>query len=634
MTADTQNYSKPVPGTQPWLRDTGYPEILAPGGSPEGIKAAVHCGADAVYIGARGFSARRKAENFTDEQLIQAVNYCRLFGVKVYMAVNTSVFDSEFASLKDRIDEGLRLGVDAFIVQDFGVASLLKSTGIPLHASTQMAVHTPKGALLAKKLGFSRIIAARELTKQELAALCKCGIDVEVFVYGALCRSVSGCCYMSAMFGGRSANRGECASPCRTGELAMKDLSLLPHLRQLQEMGVVSFKIEGRLRSPEYTAGAVTACREALHREIPVLPGQTDGYFTGIRDVSGRREIAKNTDGIFGILKNIKNCPDFTETPKIAGISFHLTVKTGQPIRLAARVNGHRDSVNGHTDAECTGAVPEIAVNKPLTVEFARKQLSKLGGTVYTLTDLTADIEDGLCVSASALNELRRNVTEIFLNRTEDSRFRENFTGEFRYDTPSRENFTKNHETNIPYRLYLRKCPDTELFKDPRVEFIILPLAEICENKDVLRDFSGKLIIAPPAFICDERRVLEQLKHLKSCGFRHLQCTNPAYLLSSEFILHGDFRLNITNRHAITQLAALGVTDVTLSPEVKRAFTGQIPAGIVAYGRLPLMLMRNCPKNRVCKTCDRVLTDRTGRSCPLECEHGYTQLFNPDILYL
>ena len=289
-------------------------EILAPAGDREMLGAAVFSGADAVYLGLSGFNARRTAGNFTPDELCEAVAFCHARGVRVHVALNTLVYAQELAGLADAVRAVAQAGADAVIADDLATAQLVKqiAPALALHASTQMTVHTPAGAQEMAALGYDRVILARELSLEEIRAVCAASpIECEVFVHGALCMSVSGQCMMSAFLGGRSGNRGACAGPCRLPfdatpglrpgqpgkacHLSLKDMDHIPHLRALMDAGVASVKIEGRLRTPEYAAAVVTACRaardglpydEALVRDIFSRSGFTDGYLTGQTDGS------------------------------------------------------------------------------------------------------------------------------------------------------------------------------------------------------------------------------------------------------------------------------------------------------------------------------------------------------------
>ncbi|MDR2532842.1 MAG: U32 family peptidase [Oscillospiraceae bacterium] len=277
-------------------------EILAPAGSYEALKTAINTGADAVYLGLCNFSARRNAKNFTEQELYEAAKLCRLSGVKLYLTLNTLVFDDELPELCKTVKIVEEAGVDAVIVQDLGVLSVVKEAGIKVHASTQMTINSVSGAEAARELGFSRVVLARELSFPEIAEIAsKVEIETEVFIHGALCVSVSGQCHMSAFFGSeaiRSANRGLCAQPCRLNfktlkseyTLSLKDLSIIKCINELEKAGVTSIKIEGRMKRPEYVAAAVEACiksrKDAPYDEKTLKAifsrgGFTDGYFTG-----------------------------------------------------------------------------------------------------------------------------------------------------------------------------------------------------------------------------------------------------------------------------------------------------------------------------------------------------------------
>lgn len=627
-------------------------EVLSPAGSLEAVLSAVRCGANAVYLGGTDFSARQNATNFTDEELVQAVEFCHLHNVKVHQAINTVVFDSQLAQLMKIVKRSAEIGVDAFIVQDLGVLSLVKQVvpDMPIHASTQMTIHTKQGAILAKEMGFSRVIVARELSKEQIAEICTADIEVEVFVHGALCMSVSGQCYMSAMIGSRSANRGLCAQACRLPfsaiddekrcDLSLKDVSLVEEISELIDIGVTSVKIEGRMKRPEYVAAATTACRAAIDGEKPDIEtlqavfsrsGFTDGYFNdrlgidmfGIR---GREDVVSASD----VLPQLREL--YRKENKVTTIQYVIEMKKDSPTKLTV------------TDSEgnavtVTGEAPQIAQNRPSDLLQAEKQLSKLGDTVYEFGGITGTIDDGLMLPASVFNELRRNViTE--LEKIRLAKNKPNYTiGNIEFDFPKA---LKSEKRTI--RLDLHKASQLDEVDISAVEQIILPISEVYSNAEELLKFKDILAISPPRFIAGtENEIITKLKELKEKGFSHLYCNNISHIKIGKdlgYALHGGFGLNTTNSLALQELYTLGLTDTTVSFELK---LGQIlhlgnylPLGIIAYGNLPLMLTRNCAIKGVvgCKNCTKKLTDRTGRSFEVVCDGTSTEILNSDKLFL
>ncbi|MBR5980919.1 MAG: U32 family peptidase, partial [Firmicutes bacterium] len=391
------------------------PEILAPVGGSEQLKAAVRCGCDAVYFGLPDFNARRNADNFAGEGLEDTIRYCHDAGVKVYVTVNTLVMDDELEAMHQTVDTAARCGADAIIVQDLAVASYAKRCwpDLPLHASTQMAVCSAEGVRKLLDYGFVRVVLARELSLQEIRdIISETGADCEVFVHGAHCMSVSGNCYMSAMFGGRSGNRGLCAQPCRLDwkirgkdhALSLKDMCYIPHMKELEDAGVCSLKIEGRMKRPEYVAAAVTACREALYGGEPDLEtlrsvfsrsGFTDGYLTGQRtkDMFGYRtkeDVTAAENVLDGLAAMYQNEPD-----ALVPVRFIFDAHAGEPARLKASC--------GDDLAEVSGPVPALALRTPLGEEQVGRSLYKTGDTYYKVWKIVCRIDPGLFLPASAL---------------------------------------------------------------------------------------------------------------------------------------------------------------------------------------------------------------------------------------
>ena len=365
-------------------------EILAPAGAHEQLKAAVICGANAVYLGAGNFNARRNADNFKNDDLKEAVKYCHLRNVKVYVTLNTLIFDKETEELYETVKLIAESGADAVIVQDFAVFEAVKHIcpDLPLHASTQMAVHNVSGALMLQNLGFSRIVLARELSLAEIKEIRKnVTAELEVFVHGAHCMGASGNCYLSAMLGERSGNRGLCAQGCRLGwksqhgrdyALSLKDMSYLDSIGDLCDIGVESFKIEGRMKRPEYVAAAVTSLNNALKggkydkdtlRSVFSRNGFTDGYLKGKRDLTmfgyrGKEDVTSAAN----VLKTLETL--YRDDIHPIGVRLSLSLKKNEASVLEISGKGKNVTVQG--------AVPEIPRNAPLSREIAERNLSKL----------------------------------------------------------------------------------------------------------------------------------------------------------------------------------------------------------------------------------------------------------------
>lgn len=621
------------------------PEILAPAGSPEALLAALRCGADAVYVGGKQFSARQSAENFDGAALKEAADLCHLYGAKLYLTVNTLVFDREFDALDAWIREAAGCGIDAFLVQDLGVLALIQEIApdVPVHASTQMTIHTKAGVEWAKRQGFSRVVVSREMSRKELAPLCQCGIEIEHFVHGALCMSVSGQCSLSAMIGSRSANRGRCAQACRlpfsaTGKagvcaLSLKDLCLVPYMQQLMADGVASLKIEGRRKRPEYVAAAVTAlvqARDGVEPDLETLraafsrSGFTDGYYTGKRrNMFGTRqkEDVLQMQKVLPALEKLYQKP----TGRVP-LTMHVTVQEGCPVRL-------RLSDPDGNQAEVTGDCPQPARTRPTDSAQLQRQLEKLGGTIYTLKALTADCDGISMLPASAWNAVRRSSAEAMNRR----RIQKN-TPVYALRPASKP--APAQETAPAHPLFRVQVAHAEkaakLLACEDVEAVLLPLTALPEHWDL--SSKERVYLTLPRYCPSEDKLAEQLEQAVQHGFRHLVCENVAHLLLGETLgmtLHGGLGLNAANCRCLTFLRQQKLADTMLSPELTAAQIRHchgLPFGLYAYGNLPVMTMRNCPiQNEVgCKNCTGTLTDRTGRKFPVSCDkcHGVVTMYN------
>ena len=618
-------------------------EILAPAGSLESLKAAVNCGADAVYIGGKQFSARQNAANFDNAELKQAADLCHLHNIKIYLTVNTIIFDNQVNEFAEFIKNAANAGIDAFIVQDFGAAEIIRNI-VPdanIHGSTQMTIHSVKGAQLLKELGFKRVVISRELTEKQIQEICSTGIETEVFVHGALCMCMSGQCYLSSLIGQRSANRGFCAQPCRLpysvyknpqfNGLSLKDLSLVNHLQKLSDIGVFSLKIEGRMKRPEYVAAAVCACRQSLNGQTPDMAllrsifsrsGFTDGYFTGkFSNMFGSRE-KEDVIAAKDILPNIRK--KYSHEKKSGKLDFYAEIKKDNPVKLT--VSDDCDSVT------VTGEIPETAINKPIDFTYLERQLSKLGGTIYQFGNLNADIDDGLSLSAKTINALRRNAVEALNLKSIKRNTPEYICVPLDIDPENKIESLKEIRVRISNQNQLDAVSEADR--------IIIPTNVFLNNR---YENISKIIIEPPRFIYNEAEIFGVLKKCKSLGAEHLMCSNPAYIKIGKelgFKLHGDFGLNTANSYSLNFLKKMNFEDTVLSFEMKlkqiSSLRKAISTGIIAYGYLPVMLTKNCPiKNEVgCEKCKKIIFDRTGRANKIVCHGNYTEILNAQALYL
>ena len=396
-------------------------EILAPCGGEDSLPAALNAGADAVYLGITQFSARRSAKNFTREQLEAAVRECHISGVKVYVTMNTLIFDDEMKALSEAAASVEEAGADGVIVQDFGAARVIHEAApsLRLHASTQMTVTSAAGAEFARKHGFARVVLAREMSFEEIERVVRSvDVETEVFVHGALCVCVSGQCLMSAMYGGRSGNRGMCAQPCRLdvscgdrhNVLSLKDLSVIDQLPDLDRIGVTSAKIEGRMKRPEYVAAAVTACRDVLAGRTPDMQslraafsrsGFTRSYYDGtMHDMQGVRT-KEDVEAAGKALQGLKKLYDKPYKRHTADV--RVTVCSGKPVSAEVICEGHSFTYTSE-------ALPEAAVNRSVTAEEIESRLRRTGGTIYEIGKAEIALESGLMLSASAVNGLRRGI--------------------------------------------------------------------------------------------------------------------------------------------------------------------------------------------------------------------------------
>lgn len=638
-------------------------ELLAPAGSMEALRAAVCNGADAIYLGADTFNARINARNFSAADLQEAVVYCHVRGVKVHLTLNTLVLDREMPRAAELIRLAASCGVDAFIVQDLGVVSLCRQLApdVPIHASTQMSIHSLEGVLEAAALGCSRVVLARELPAEEIAHICKKSpVEIEVFVHGALCMCYSGQCYLSSVIGRRSGNRGQCAQPCRLPygygrfestryPLSLKDNCLAGELDELRRMGVASIKIEGRMKRPEYVAIVTRAYRTVLNggklmpsdlQELETAfsrQGFTDGYFRGQTgsDMFGRRQEGEDTADLFASARATYEQGE----PQRIGVRFYAMIRRGEPAQLAV------EDPDGNL-CRTRGPVPEQAVYRSLTPQDLEQQLKKTGGTPYLCTAVRSSLDPDLMLPASAINAMRRDViAELTAKRGRAAPARLNA-----YDEPPRyDGIAGEPQLTIAVRT-AGQITSRMLSMKPTVLYV--PLSELAEHPDLPQRVSVETQLAailPRVIWSGELApVARQLRTVYEMGVRQVLAGNLGQLhiaRAAGFAVRGDFGLNIVNSRAMRYLREQGLDSQLLSFELTlpqiRDISKAVPAELLIYGRLPLMLMENCVmKNRTgicaCQTGTVRLVDRVGEEFPIVKDPGTCRnvLLNGKKLYL
>ena len=618
-------------------------ELLAPAGSMDALKAAVQNGANAVYLGCGSFNARQSAKNFTPQTLVEAVKYCHIRGVQVHLTLNTLVTDRECDDVTAMIRHAAQNNVDAFIVQDLGVVQLCRQIAphIPIHGSTQMTVHSLPGVLLCAAMGLQRVVLSRELNREEISYICKNSpIEIEVFGHGALCMCYSGQCYLSAVIGGRSGNRGRCAQPCRQSygygrwenkyPLSLKDNCLVGYVKELEAMGVASLKLEGRMKRPEYVATVTAVYRKAIDEGIVTQSmmdalyaafnrqGFTDGYYTG-----------KIDKRMFGIRQDTLDDAEFLQAAR-QSYETGETQLVDLQFRAVVTVDGSSLTVMDPEGRTCQsiGPMPQRALRVPLTGEMLAQRVAKTGGTPYRCVQVRTRVDPGLTISAAAINAMRRDVlnqlTALRARREEKPirspkpvpmiRGSRGLPG-LTIQVTTREQLTPNLLNTETAMLYV---PMHLLMADPNMT---LRLVE-----------RGRLAVALPRVVHDPEmaKLQQDLSTLRQWGVRDALVGNLGLIIPAReagMRIHGDFGLNVFNSISMNVMKSLEIVSAVPSFEMTlpqiRDLSKAVSAELIAYGRLPLMLTENClirgrTGECTCQTETSVkLTDKTGADFPI-----------------
>ena len=637
-------------------------ELLSPAGSPEAVIAAVQNGADAIYMGLGNFNARRGAKNFTDEEFERSMRYCRIRGCKVYVTLNTLVNDREIAQAVESARLASQLGADGIIIQDLGLAYAIRQAlpDIPLHASTQMSIHNLAGVEAAAEMGMTRAVLARELSLEQIKFITQhASIETEVFVHGALCFCQSGQCYMSALIGRRSGNRGMCAQPCRMQyslggrmddyPMSLKDNCLVDRLRELEDAGVACLKIEGRMKRPEYTAIVTKIYSKALkeHRqpsdeEMETLEkafsrqGFTQGYFNGDKkDMFGRREEPdKDTEKLFTLARKGYSEGELRRVP----VHFYTVAEKGMPVKaIAFDDDGNR--------AAAMGGVPEKARGQGLTATYITEQMFKTGGTPYNCVENRAQADPGLYLPASEINDLRRRlVSELSEQRAKPpirrvGKLPEKPKGKLPTGDPAMIFQVLTEEQLSPELAALKP------------QYLYVPLTLMTEKLDLLRPFAeqGTIPVAVlPRVIADNEAaaVYDMLSRMFDQGVNEALVGNLGHAMLAKkagMKLRGDFGLNTFNALSMEVIRQAGFISATASFELRlsqiRDMIKPLDTELIIYGRIPLMVSDQCIIRHSAGRCNcqtpGQMADRMGSVFPVVKEFGCRNvIYNAHKLYL
>lgn len=617
-------------------------EILAPAGSFEALRVAVDNGADAVYVGGNRYSARKSAQNFTDEELAAAVDFCHLRNSRLYLCCNTLLKETELDEAMAFIRYAYTIGVDALIMQDWGLVHRVRQElpDMPIHASTQMTVASSDGVKMLEQMGASRVVLAREVTAKEIAAIQeRTQLELEYFVHGALCISYSGQCLMSSILGGRSGNRGGCAQPCRlpytllkNGQpvtetlplLCPKDLCLADRVQELKELGVASLKIEGRMKSPEYVAMVTRVYKQAAEGTVTEddirsmlkffsRGGSCYGYFDGCT-YGNMMDMADGT-------KIAGSLPDMEKKLKTLPIKMNLIAHTNEPLYLCIE---NEDGIS----VSVAGALCQKAHTRATEKSRMEEQLKKLGGTAFCADEISVDATDDVAVAIKDLNALRREAIEQ-LEQKIVSRFHREPVA-----VPVRQEKKAYFNAELP-SLCVEVSTKEQLKAaiDMGISRIYMPAALLEEAEKV----KEPVVLLPP--IHKELQTIEMGKNEGVC----IQNIGQLAKVQGRHITAGH-RLNITNSQSIAMLEDMGVTRFVLSPELNMKAISSLRREtdafleVIGYGRLPLMLLENCiiksAYGCVCDEGEFALQDRKNEIFPIGSRHCGNIIYNSKPIYM
>lgn len=649
-------------------------EILAPAGSMECLRAAVAAGADAIYLGGTKFGARAYAQNLSEEDLVQAIEYVHIHGRKIYMTVNTLLKDRELNELYAYLLPYYKAGLDGVIVQDIGAVKFIGEyfPEMPVHASTQMTITNTLGADFLKRYGITRVVAARELSLKEIRDMKKqTGLEMECFVHGALCYCYSGQCLLSSMIGGRSGNRGQCAQPCRlpyqtegkkpADLMSLKDLCTIDILPELIDAGIDSFKIEGRMKQPEYVYTVVKMYRkyadqylklqkegkgkssyhvsEADKREL-LATYQRRGYCEGYyyqhngKDMVSLKRPKNGRDGS----AEEKPWQDIKVQEKINGI---LTLSVGNRAKLTVSC--------GDVTVECIGQEVQAAQKQPLDPARIEKQMRKTGNTEFTFDNLKILVEGNVFLTMQALNELRREGIEELTEQIQMQYRREEAgcgmktaTAGFDSDADGVTETAGKKECCISASVQNKAQLDTVV--NSKIRYIYLEEDVEFEREDGVQYFLAMPYIFRENTIKRYEKMYTEIEK-KYDGILIRNWESYAWLKRHEYQkeIRSDYNLYIFNRKTKEELRRLGIARGTASVELndrELARIGIEEQVFIAYGYQPVMISAGCIQ-KTSASCDGKggvlsISDRYQKKFAVRryCRDCYNVMYNSAPLFL
>lgn len=655
-------------------------ELLAPAGSIESFYAAVNSGADAVYLGGKNFNARQNSQNFDNDEMMDIIRYAHNKNVKIYVTLNTVLKDSEIVEALNYAVFLYENDVDAVIVQDLGLLYLIKKhiPDLPVNMSTQATVYDEYGVKFYDRYKVNKIIMARELSLGQVREAVKnTNTDLEVFIHGALCACYSGQCYMSSFLGGRSGNRGKCAQPCRLSYsfydkdknslvdeldvlpvLSMKDFKAGETICELIDAGIKTFKIEGRMKGPEYTASVVEYYRNIIDnhlsgqkQNLEVLEkkaistfsrGYTNGYLKPSPDdeMFARTSSGVKGDDISDIEEQVKDKTEEFSLCRRNDIDFEIKLKIGEPAQLFAS-----DDINYITIK--SKEVCEISVNNPVTEDIIKEQLGKLGSSIYNLKSLKISLDDNVFLRKSTLNQIRRDATEylyeegsMFYNRPD--------IGEISHDTIFNFDIKKLKAKSI-ISLKINCNEEIELIDKVKIKRVYIPYNL---NLHLMKKIDGveKYLWIPNIVSKSEYNLFKKNISLYEEIFDGVCVNNVGsfhfFKQKSKLKIHCGSTFNVINTFAAELLKDKGAEGFTFSVEANIKDmesvmnNTDIKSEIITYAYVQLMVMKNCPMSLVknCKNiedCEKcsfkekyALKDRKGVYFNIERENRLTHIYN------